>query len=136
MKGGKDMQMPITAEDVIISVFYHMKKNNHKKLTANREILHSAFYDMSEKYSNIMSLFSFRERETFPESSQLDQALSNLDATGLISRQNLTPRYYMVEDSLDSSYKKYSKKIIKSAGIKESEIKRLAENIVDKIHAA
>jgi hypothetical protein len=131
------MQMPITAEDIIVGVFYHIKnKNNKSKLPADREILHRAFYDMSKNYSSIMSLFSFRDRESFPESSQLDQALSNLDATGLISRQNLTPRYYLVEDSLDKSYKNYSKKIIRSAGIKESEIAKLADNITDKIYTA
>jgi len=65
----------------------------------------------------------------FPESNQLDQALSNLDATGLISRQNLTPRYYFLEKSLDSSYKKYSKKILLEAGIKEADICKVALNI-------
>ena len=123
------MQMPVTAEDVILGILYHMKKHNIKKLTADREKLHRAFFDMSKKFPRVMSSFSFREREMFPESFQLDQALSNLDATGLISRQNLTPRYYFFENSLDKSYKNFSKKIINESGIKETEIKKMAVDI-------
>ena len=74
-------------------------------------------------------MFTFRERELFPESVQLDQALSNLDATGLISRQNLTPRFYYFEDSLDSSYTKFSKEILHAAGIEEEEIEKVATHI-------
>jgi len=121
--------MPMTADDILVSIFYHIKKQKKQKLTANREILHNAFYNARIKYPKVMSLFSFREREVFPESNQLDQALSNLDATGLISRQNLTPRYYFLEKSLDSSYKKYSKKILLEAGIKEADICKVALNI-------
>ena len=123
------MNMPITAEDVIVGVFYYMKKSKIDRLTADREKLHRTFHDIKKDYPEVLSLFSFRERELFPESIQLDQALSNLDATGLISRQNLTPRYYHFEDSLDSSYTKFSKEILRSAGIKEEDIQKVADHL-------
>ena len=121
----------MTAEDVIVGILFHMKKRKINRLTADREKLHSAFYKMRDKYPQVMSFFSFREREVFPESIQLDQALSNLDATGLISRQNLTPRYYSFEDSLGNSYKNILKYILPAAGIKEDQLKKLADNIAE-----
>jgi len=123
------MQLPMTAEDVVIGIFSYMKKHQREKLTADRETLHSAFYQAHEKFPRVMSLFSFRQRELFHESNQLDQALSNLDATGIISRQNLTPKYYQLEDSLERSYNKFSKKILLDAGISEDEIENVALEI-------
>ncbi|HPJ69059.1 MAG TPA: hypothetical protein PLQ82_13795 [Desulfobacteraceae bacterium] len=120
--------MPLTAEDIVVGIFYFMKKNaTMKRVTADREKLHRAFHVAKIDYPEVLSIFSFRKREIFSESAQLDQALSNLDATGLISRQNLTPRYYCFEDSLDRGYTNFSKRIIESAGIKEEDIQKVAD---------
>ncbi|MDD2318305.1 MAG: hypothetical protein PHD57_13285 [Desulfobacterales bacterium] len=123
------MQMPITAEDILVGMFYYLKESDHEKVTADRERLHQAFYKIKKDHPNLMAMFSFRERELFPESTQLDQALSNLDATGLISRQNFVPRYYRFESPLTSSYKKFSKNILHSAGINDQEIRAAAQEI-------
>ncbi|HBA71881.1 MAG: hypothetical protein A2X82_12840 [Geobacteraceae bacterium GWC2_55_20] len=123
------MFMPMAAEDVVVGIFRQIKQHNKAKLTADRETLHKIFYDIKIKYPEIMSVFTFREREQFPESSQLDQALSNLDAAGLISRQNFTPRYYSFEDPLERSYNKFSKKILSDAGIYEEQLDRIAAQI-------
>lgn len=124
------MQMPMTAEDVLVSIFYCLQqKKRIKEVTADRERLHRAFFSAKEKYPKIMQLFTFREREFFRESTQLDQALSNLDATGLISRQNLTPRWYRFENPLENSYNKFSKNILVNAGIAEEEIQPVADFI-------
>ena len=123
------MQMPMTAEDVVVGIFHYMKKHHKDKLTADREKLHRAFYETYMKFPHVMSLFTFRQRELFPESIQLDQALSNLDATGIISRQNLTPRYYQLEEPLDRSYNMFSKDILIGAGIDESDIEKVAVDI-------
>lgn len=123
------MLMPMSAEDVVLGIFRYIKTHDEPKLTADRETLHRAFYVIKEKYPKIMAVFTFRDREQFPESSQLDQALSNLDAAGLISRQNLTPRYYRIEDNLLSSYEKFSKAILENEGIGEADIEQLALEI-------
>ena len=125
------MQMPMTAEDLVVGIFYYLKQNHQTKLTADREKLHRAFYKAANEYPKIMSLFSFRNREQFPESAQLDQALSNLDATCIISRQNLTPRYYQLENSLDNSFNRFSKSILSNAGIHDDDLKNLAVSIQD-----
>ena len=129
------MLMPMTADDILVGIFCYLKKSDDiKKLTADREILHKAFYAMKAKFPDKMSTFTFREREQFPESAQLDQALSNLDAAGLISRQNLTPRYYLFEDPLISTYDKFSRKILASSGISEEDIMAFASEIKDIAH--
>ncbi len=123
------MLMPLTAEDVVSGIFYYMKQHKKDILSADREKLHSTFYEIKRKYPTVMGLFTFRKREQFPESSQLDQALSNLDASGMITRQNMTPRYYHLENALDSSYEKYSKPLLLSAGIKEAIVEDIAREV-------
>lgn len=121
--------MPMTAEDIIVGIFYRLQQHQQPKLTADRETLHRAFFNAKKKCPEIMSLFTFREREQFPESNQLDQALSNLDAAGLISRQNLTPKYYRFEDPLSRTYDRFSKKILAEAGIRDKEIDEVTVEI-------
>jgi len=120
------MLMPLTADDVVVGIFYYLKQNDKNKLTADREKLHRIFFEMKEKYPIVMNVFGFRDREHFPESAQLDQALSNLDASGLISRQNHAPKYYYFQDPLASSFDKYSKTILAHAGIVEEDLQAIA----------
>ncbi len=128
------MRMPVAPEDVLVGIFFHLKEDNRGKITADRESLHKAFYDLKRRYPEVLKLFSFRERELFPESMQLDQALSNLDATGLISRQNLTPRYYRFEAPLVSSYQKFCRDILASAGFDDSNLKAIAQEVEHLTH--
>jgi len=123
------MQMPMTAEDIVVGIFNYLKNDNVDMVTSDREKLHRAFFHIKEKNPEKMSVFTFREREQFPESMQLDQALSNLDAAGLISRQNLTPRYYRFEKPLINSYVSFSKKILEDDGISEKMIESFAKEI-------
>lgn len=127
------MQMPMTAEDIVVSIFYCLQGQNREKVTADRETLHKAFFDVKRDHPDLMKMFTFREREVFPESSQLDQALSNLDATGLISRQNLVPRYYRFEKPLKDCYLKFSKQILKTAGVAEQEIQTIAQSLLARL---
>ncbi|MDA8305492.1 MAG: hypothetical protein M0Z81_01475 [Deltaproteobacteria bacterium] len=127
------MQMPMTAEDILVGIFYHMQGEKFSKITADRESLHRAFSDAKRDNPEVMKIFKFREREVFPESNQLDQALSNLDAAGVITRQNLTPRYYRFEKHLAACYDKFSKEILKTAGIDELEMKKIAHNLLSRL---
>lgn len=134
------MRMPMTAEDIIVSIFFHLqreskKRNAPQKITADRKTLHNEFFQLQQSHRNIMKVFTFRGREIFPESVQLDQALSNLDATGQISRQNFAPRYYQFEETLGSSYNKYSKQILARNGIKVREIQAIAHLLYDRLKA-
>lgn len=121
------MLIPMAAEDVIVGIFCHLK--NHSEITADRETLHKAFYQIKSKHPKVMSVFTFRQREQFPESSQLDQALSNLDVAGIISRQNVAPRYYRFEDPLIRSYDRFSKSLLEKAGILDREMEAVASDL-------
>jgi hypothetical protein len=134
------MRMPMTAEDVIVGIFYHLQmesrqRNTPGKITADRKALHGAFYELQQSHPQALRVFTFREREVFPESAQLDQALSNLDATGLISRQNFAPRYYQFEGPLESSYNQFSKRILSHNGVKQVEIRTIAKALYDRMKA-
>jgi len=129
------MLMPLTAEDIVVGIFYHLKKNKVSKLPADRESLHRWFFTLKQEIPKIMKVFVFRDREQFPESPQLDQALSNLDASGLISRHNLSPRYYIFEKPLEDSYGRFSKKILLGAGVKTPDMKSAAKKIEELMQA-
>lgn len=129
------MLLPITADDIITGIFYRIHQQSTDLITADRERLHKAFYKIKEDSPEIMLEFTFREREVFPESTQLDQALSNLDAAGLISRQNCTPKYYKFETPLSVSYEKFTKKILGEAGIEDSLIDSAASYIIQELAA-
>jgi hypothetical protein len=112
------MDMILTAEDVIVGLLHVMRKEQENfRITADRQKLHMAFGALRLQFPSLMDMFNFRQREIFAESSELDQALSNLDATGLISRYNQTPKYYVLVNSLDVCYENFSKAILTKAGI-------------------
>lgn len=123
------MFMPLTAEDVVSAIFYFIKQHKKEILTADREKLHRAFFASKNNHPDVLALLTFRQREQFPESSQLDQALSNLDAAGMISRQNMTPRYYKLENTLEKSYEKFSRQLLVQSGMNFSNIKAVALEI-------
>lgn len=122
--------MPLTADDVLVGILHEWRKaEGTNRLTADRQLLHTAFAKVQTQFAQMMGVFSFRQRETFAESAELDQALSNLDATGLISRYNQTPRYYMLADSLEMCYETFSKGILEQAGITTAMLAEAANTV-------
>ncbi len=128
------MLMPLTADDIVVGVLHFAQSSltSEKKLSADRQKLHRAFFEIIQKHATFANEFTFRNRDAFQESMELDQALSNLDATGFISRYNQTPRYYVIEAALEDGYQKFSKKILESGGIKEDFLKEAAAILLEK----
>jgi hypothetical protein len=126
------MSMPLTADDVLVGVLYEWRKvAGDDRLTADRQLLHKAFEEVKTSFKEMMSVFNFRQRETFAESAELDQALSNLDATGLISLYNQTPRCYMLGESLNVCFESFSKDILGHAGITTEMLIKAASKVHD-----
>jgi hypothetical protein len=128
------MLMPLTADDIVVGVLHFAQSSltGEKKLSADRRKLHRAFFEIIQKHAIFSNEFTFRNRDAFQESTELDQAFSNLDATGFISRYNQTPRYYIVEPALEEGYQKFSKKILEGGGIKEEFLKEAAAILLEK----
>jgi len=123
------MLMTLTPDDVLVGIFYFLgdfEHNENRRVTTDREKIHKAFFNLKQKYPTLMNNFTFRDRGEFQESSELDQALSNLDASGLISRFNLTPRFYVIEKLLENNYSSFVKKILINSGINEDDLKKAA----------
>jgi hypothetical protein len=92
-------------EDIVIAVLHSIKPGQtDRRITADREKLHTFFCTFSDRSERLRGLFRFRDKGFFPESEALDQALSNLEAGGLLTRQNAAPRYYFIQPSLDASF--------------------------------
>lgn len=130
---GIAMLMPLTADDVVVGILHFVQRSvgsGKKKLSADRQKLHRAFYEIVQKSSVCGTEFTFRNRDNFRESAELDQALSNLDAVGLISRYNLAPRYYVLEKALGDGYSRFSKKILEDNGITEKFLKESARILI------
>jgi hypothetical protein len=125
------MDMPLTADDVVVGILHQLRKETpNLRITADREKIHSAFMKLLDAGCDaVRSVFNFRQREVFAESAELDQALSNLDAAGIISRYNQAPKYYTVGDSLDVCYETFSKKTLEAAGISETFLAKEAKQI-------
>lgn len=99
------MSRILLADDALVALLHFFaQKKGRKTFTADREKLHQVFYQLRCKDPEVLASISFRKRVFFPESAALDQALSNLEATGLLERRNESPRKYFVLQSIHKAY--------------------------------
>ncbi|MFX0200950.1 MAG: hypothetical protein ACFFCW_32930 [Candidatus Hodarchaeota archaeon] len=119
----------IFPDDIVIAILHHVKTGD-RSFTADREKLHRTFFRLKNSDPKSMKVLGFRDRGMFPESTELDQAFSNLEATGLLQRQNENPRCYFIQKELDGAYQDFVSKRIKSVGIKNTQVKKLAEDFI------
>lgn len=99
------MATSLQPDDVLIAVLYHVGKG--QEFTADRERLHRIFFQLKQQHRDCLAPIRFRDRGLFPESAGLDQALSNLEATGLLLRKNDAPRFYYVQEALRQAYEQF-----------------------------
>jgi len=121
----------IFPDDIVISILHHVKTGD-RSFTADREKLHRTFFHLKSIDPKSMKVLGFRDRGMFPESVELDQAFSNLEATGLLLRKNDAPLCYFIQEELDGAYRAFVSKRIKSVGIKDTQVKKLAEDFIAK----
>jgi hypothetical protein len=112
-------------EVVVAVLHYYREAAAQERLTSDREILQKAFYRIRNLHSHILNPVRFVDRGLFPESTRLDQAISNMEAAGLVKRQNAKPRFYEIDASLHSAFEKYVKPKLKEAKITEVEMKKV-----------
>lgn len=119
-------------DDLVIAILHAVPKTGERRVTADRRQLHQAFFELRGDFP-FLTTFCFRNKGYFPESETLDQAFSNLEASGLLERRNETPKYYYVLNQLDRSFDLYIKKRLEENGIAEEAIIHAAEMILPKL---
>lgn len=108
-------------DDVVIAIL-HGVHSYRRRFTTDREQLHSAFYELKQNMPELLGAFRFRNKGLFPESDTLDQALSNLESSGLLHRHNDTPRFYFIQSNLDDSFSKFVKPRLTAEGVDEDKL--------------
>lgn len=101
---------PLLADDVIVGIFHYISQYlGEFSITSDREILHSAFYEIRKDYPLYFSQIQFHWNGFFHESVALDQAFSNLTATELIERRGLSGEKYFITKEIHKSFKSIEK---------------------------
>ena len=119
----------VLADEVLIAILHFFRADMKcDKFTADREILHNAFFELRQQDPDALAGIGFRERYLFHESAALDQALSNLEATGLLERKNEAPRWYFLSDELDEAFNHNVRPSLEKSRIKPERFKPLAKS--------
>ena len=108
-------------EDILISIFYFFPKS---EFPADRQLLHTAFYELSRKDPELLNEFTFNTDKLFPTSEELDQALNNLEFSRYLRKFNPHLDHYQIEE-VNNSY--FKSKLEKEFSGYESRIKELSE---------
>ncbi len=125
------MSKGLLPDDLVIAVLHYIKTRK-RRFTADRERLHELFFDLKSEDPTPLKCLGFRERGLWPESSELDQAFANLEATGLLRRQNDTPRFYFIDPELDKAFRESVRSQMKSAQIEPARIRKLADTFISR----
>jgi hypothetical protein len=127
----------VSPDDVVIGVLRlawgPKESRTITKFTPDRADIHSIFYELKKEYPSVFSCFVFRNRGLFYESEQLDQALANLERAGVLHRHNEVPRYYEIQDYLDSAYNEFAGSYLNQGGINESAIQLAAARFAEMV---
>ena len=121
-------------DDVVAAILHHLRPRS-PRFTANREEIHRAFFKLKGEFPEELALLSFRQKGFFPESLGLDQALSNLEASRLLHRQNAAPLLYDIDPDIEDCYNRFVKPRLRDRGLAPSRTEeiatRLAEELLD-----
>lgn len=105
------MEDQLFPEDTLISIFHYFPKEI-KEFTADREIIHRAFYEVSRNYPNIFKGFAFNMDKLFPTCLNLDQALHNLKYCSFIEISTPSLNTYRLNrESIDAIFQDLESKL-------------------------
>lgn len=122
--------MTVYPDDVVIAVLHGLwRERGVKQFTADREQLHRAFFALKQQTPELFAPLQFREKGLFPESEALDQALANLEASGLLRRHNETPRCYLIQEQLGDAFSRFVSHRLQAMALDEASIDRAAQEL-------
>ena len=116
-------------DDLVLGILHHLRAQGVHTFPADREQIHRAFRALKEAFPDVLASLRFRVKGMFPESLGLDQALVNLEASRLLHRKNLTPRYYEIDVALDESYDRFVEHRLEEAGVTRGRLQELAKRL-------
>ncbi len=122
--------MTVYPDDVVIAVLHELwRERGVQQFTADREQLHRAFFALKQRIPKLFAPLQFREKGLFPESEALDQALANLEASGLLRRHNEAPRCYLIQEQLGDSFSRFVSQRLEVAVLDEASIDEAAREL-------
>jgi hypothetical protein len=80
-------------DDVVTYLFAKMKET---EITADDEILHSAFFELQKKHLKLLDELIFSCGDVFPYSNELQRSIFNLQSSGLMETPNPVYEYYKI----------------------------------------
>ncbi len=108
----------LTASETLLATLVFVYRKKKDKFSADRERIHRFFCNQKKKHKEELQSFLFLEKDIFPESPLLDQAISSMEAGGLLQRLNNRPRFYEMTDKMQSAYETFVEKKINSTIVK------------------
>lgn len=134
------MKLRLAVDDILIGILYFAKdKLPENKFTMSREKINKTFYRLKELYPDIMTKFTFRHREVYPDCHALNMAISNLCDSGVLFFGCSMDRRYQIcnsehfKSNISGVYNTYVKKLIEDAGFTEEYIKTVSDTFVELI---
>lgn len=122
-------------DDVVLAILSHFR-NRSESFTANREELHRAFHRLKGQFPHELSQLTFRHKGFFPESLGLDQALANLEASGLLHRMNEAPLLYEIDAGIGPSFERFAKKRLEDRGLTAELADQMASGLSRELETA
>jgi hypothetical protein len=93
------------------------------------------FFRLRMEFPEQLAPLTFRGKGFFPESLALDQALSNLEASRLLHRQNAAPLVYEIDPEIEDCYTTFVEKRLAGRGFTADEADKIAEKLSDESSA-
>ena len=120
-------------DDVVVAILHHLRGHS-ARFTANREEIHRAFFKLKGEFPGELAPLTFRRKGFFPESLGLDQALSNLEASRLLHRQNAAPLLYDIDPDIQDCYKRSVETRLQDRGFAPSTAQKIASRLAEELH--
>ena len=128
------MRPKLLPDDLIVAVFHGLEGTaGGRTLTGDRQRLHEAFRQLQPDYPELLSGFRFRNRDGRMESDALDQALSNLEASGLLRRCGTSPTCYEIQPQLDKNYDRFVSPVLRSRRVSDKVVKTIARQLKERL---
>jgi len=122
----------VLADDALVAILHFLPKKKGR-FNADRKVIHETFAELSKEFPGPLGGIEFRQQYLFPDSPELDQALSVLEASHMLTRVNNTPRFYFVQEAVHDAFRLYVKKDLKTANVSPQVYREIAKKFAERL---